>query len=543
MRVWATGFRGYGFALLAALGALACGSTSRNPGQQPQGSSGAGGAGASGGAGGSAGGVVELEAVPGSIHRLNEAEYRATVADTLGATAPEVLPPDGQMHGFDNIADVQRLSASDFERYLDSAERLAKEVFASNTLKARVVTCQVQDDAACVQSVISGVGLRLFRRPLLAAESAAYAKLYAAARQQGELHEGALRQVLVGLLASAQFLYRMEFPGDVPGTVPIGPYELASRLSYMLWSSAPDDELLTAAHNDALSLDDELSAQVSRMWDDARSQRFVTNFAGQWLAARRVPLHAVAADVFPGWTPEIAAAAGQEVLQYFDDFLRQDLDFGGFYLSRAHQPATLEAGDERQGYLGLVGFLSTTSLDRRTSPMLRGKFILQQLLCVELPPPPPNVPPEIVNPNETLREYYTRVDNDPVCGGCHGLTDPFGLALENYDGIGKYRTHYGDGEPISALTTMRASKTFPQGFEIDGITGVAQALTRDPRSKTCLVKNAYTYGLGHQLTEVDQHNIARFAEQWKAEPLMIKDLVARLALSRPFRFRSDGGLP
>jgi hypothetical protein len=560
MRVWVTGFHGFGFALLALC--LGCGSTSRNAGPQPMGWSGAGGSGAVAGAGGSSGGV-ELEAVPGIIHRLNGAEYRATVADTLGASAPAQLPPDGEMYGFDNIGDVQRLNDADYALYLDSAQQLAKEVFATAALKARVLTCQGQDDAKCVQSVIANMGLRLFRRPVLAAESAAYEKVYAAERQRGELHEGALRQVLVALLASAQFLYRMEFPGDVPGTVPIGAYELASRLSYMLWSSAPDDELLTAAQNDALSLDDELSAQVSRMWDDPKSQRFVTNFAGQWLAGRRVPQHAVAADVYPAWTPQIATAAGQEVLQYFDDFLRQDLDFSGFYTSRAHHlngslgklygvdvtgpetellPVTFAEG-ERQGYVGLVGYLTVTSMDRRTSPMLRGKFILQKLLCLELPPPPQNIPPEIGDPGETLREYYARVGSDPVCGGCHGLMDPFGLALEHYDGIGRYRTIYDDGEPIEQLVTMRPSRTFPEGFQMAGIEGVAAALARDPRSKSCLVQNAYTYGMGHTLSDVDLDNVTRFAQQWESEPLMIKDMVARLALSKPFRFRSDGGLP
>jgi Protein of unknown function (DUF1592)/Protein of unknown function (DUF1588)/Protein of unknown function (DUF1595)/Protein of unknown function (DUF1585) len=406
------------------------------------------------------------------------------------------------------------------------------------------------------------VGLHLFRRPVLEQEVATYQKVYAAARTRGETHEGALQQVLVALLASAQFLYRMERPSDLPGAQPVSPFELASRLSYFLWSSAPDDRLLDAAANATLSKDDVLTAQLARMWDDPKSSRFVENFAGQWLGARRIPLHPVAPEIFPEWTPEVANAAATEVAMYFDEFLREDMDFTGFFQGRAHfvnaalgklygvevtgegtQRLTFGAG-ERAGYVGLVGFLALTSNDRRTSVPRRGNTIIWNLLCTSLPPTPDIVPKLEATPSSrTVRQYFEHVSEDKHCSLCHDVIDPFGFALDQYDAIGRFRTTYEDGEPIDAVAGAPKSEWFPQGLQLNGLAGVADALTRDPRIKTCAAEKLYTYGMGGLRSDADQRNIAALAQDWETGQLTIKELVRRLVLAKPFRFHAEGAEP
>ncbi len=544
-------------ALLAALATAACGNSGRHTGFTLP-ATGGSLATTPGGNGGEGGDDYAFEAVPSGLHRLSGPEYRATVTDVLGSTLGTLrLGYEGELNGFDNNADALGVRAEDYPYYLDAAERIAADVFASDALKARVVTCGVADDAACLRSVIAGAGLHLFRRPVLEPELLAYQKLYAAARSQGETHEGALQQVLIALLASAQFLYRVELPSDLPGTQPLPPYELASRLSYFLWSSAPDDPLLSAAATDALSTDAELTAQLARMWDDPKSLRFVQNFAGQWLGARQILAHFAAPDVFPEWTPEVATAAADEVYLYFDEFLREDLDFKAFFQGRTHfvnaalgkfyglqvtgsemQRVTVANG-ERTGYVGLVGFLALTSNDRRTSVPRRGNTVLRNLLCTSLPPPPNSVPnPEDDQVRRTTRQYFEYISQDKVCGSCHNVIDPFGFALDQYDAIGRFRTTYEDGVPIDVVVQAPESEWFPQGLTMNGLGGVADALTQDPRTTTCAAEKLYTYGMGRRLNDVDKRNISALAQRWRTGELTFKELARRLVLATSFRFHA-----
>ncbi len=557
-------------AIVAALGSVSCGNTRHN-GSGPavnNGGSASGASGTTGGSasttGGSAGTVAgtagnELEAVPSELHRLNKAEYMATIEDVLGATPPLVLTQNGEAAGFDNIAAVLSMDPGSFMQFLDGAEAVAEQVFASPDLKSRFVTCQAQDDDTCVESVIVGAGLRIFRRPLLDTETPIYQKVYTDARARGDLHEAALKQVLVALLASAQFLYRMEFVGEQAGTVPLGPYEVASRLSYLLWSSAPDENLLSAAELGFLSSDDQLAGQLTRMWDDPKSGRFIENFSGQWLLARRVVERPVAPESFPLWSPEAATAATGEIHAFFDDVVRSDRDYLELFSSPLHfvnEPlaklyGTTASGADlqrvsfdtngRAGYLGLVGFLTATSMPDRTSPTHRGLRILTNLLCTEIPPPPVDVPPSLPVPDpmepQTFRAKVESISDDPVCADCHLRVDPLGLALENYDGVGQYRIQYENGDPVDASTRL------PDGSNANGLPDVIAWLKRDPRVPSCAVQKLYTYGLGRVPVEVDTRNIEALAEQWQAGSRTVKEAVRRIVLSKPFRYRSDGGLP
>ena len=276
-----------------------------------------GGGTTTGGAGTGSGGSTPppLPVDPGSkgVHRLNSNEYNATVADVLGT---QLQPANsswlgGEIGGFDNVASVLDIDATQYKRYYDAAGLISDDVFATAALKAKVVTCSIADDAACVQSVVSNTGRLLFRRPLTVDEVTTYKGVYDAARKQGETHDGSLKQVLRSLLCSAGFLFRIEVDPNPASTDkhPLDAYELASRLSYFLWSSAPDEGLLAQAADNSLTQDDKLVAAVDRMLaDPKKSSRLVENFAGQWLGARKLPDHAAAPNVFPDWSPALATS-------------------------------------------------------------------------------------------------------------------------------------------------------------------------------------------------------------------------------------------
>ena len=237
---------------------------------QGAGSSSSGGGSGLPGAGNGSGGLATQQPIdPGAklIHRLNTAEYNNTVADVLGTT---VVPGDNnwaaeETAGFDNIAAVQLVDAKQYKKYYDAAGAVATDVFANASAKAKIVTCAATDDAACVDGIINATGLRLFRRPLTAEEVTTYHKVYTDARGLSLTHEPALQQVVTALLASAEFLFRMEFDADPASTTvhELNGYELASRLSYFLWQSAPDDALLAAAAAD-LPKTETLTAQYLR---------------------------------------------------------------------------------------------------------------------------------------------------------------------------------------------------------------------------------------------------------------------------------------
>ncbi len=498
-----------------------------------------------------------------AMHRLNTAEYNATVADALGTTLQPATGNwrGGEIDGFDNIASVLGVDDTQYGLYLDAAEAIAKDVFASDALRAKIVTCATADDMACVKGIISKTGLKAFRRPLLDAEVATYTKVYTTSRAQGADHNGSLQNVLWSLLSSAEFLYRMEFDNGVKTKHLISGYELATRLSYFLWSSAPDDALLAAAND--LNTDAAIGTAVDRMLTDQKSARLVQNFAGQWLGARKVLAHPVAADVYPAWTPDIASAASKEMFAYFDEFLRSDRPWSEFLSADMNFVNAGLAGlygipnvtgtastrveytaDARKGFMGLIGFLAVSSVDRRSSPTLRGKWVLVNLLCSP-PPAPPATAGKLEDKgdptNTNIRAVLEAHRASPACSSCHSIMDPFGLAIEQYDGIGKFRTKYPDGSTIDPSTLLPPSSTYPQGISFSGLDGAEKAVTDDPKFKECITEKLYTYGLGRSLSNDDKNNAVAIEKDWETTgALSVGRLLHRLALAEPFRYRNPG---
>jgi hypothetical protein len=546
----------------------AAGESDGNGGSAQAGRAGAGGSGGSGAqAGGTgeagAGGVEpepgELTALPGELRRLTATEYAASTADALGTTLePDLDTWATEVDGFDNNAAANIVSESLYLRYLETAEKLANEVFESSTLRAGVVTCGEADDAACIQDVVSRLGPRLFRRPLLEDELVAYEAAYARARARGLDHDGSLREVLIALAASAQFVYRMELAPLDAGTQPIGPYDMAARLSYLLWSSGPDAQLLQDAEQDSLSTDAQLAASVGRLLQSPKAARFTESFAGQWLGARRLPEQSFDPATLPQWTPSLASAAADELYAFFDELVQSDADFRSFFDSRAHfvnaELAPLYglsaagtaltrvelSGVDRRGFLGLVGFLAQTSPAKRSSPSRRGAWIVERLLCSDLPPPPQDMP-LFQDSDYRIRVALDVVNEQSGCGGCHEQIDAFGLALENYDAIGRYRTVYSDAGALDPKVTLPVSSALPEPLEVLGNAGLSQALASSPAFAACTARKLYTYGMGRAFSEAESPNTKALAGQWRAGDLTLKQLILRLVQSPTFRMRSDGG--
>jgi hypothetical protein len=528
--------------------------TNNNPGS-------GGGGSVPGGASGS-GSTAPL--VPGLdlMHLLNTAEYNATVQDVLGTA---LHPADGtwrvgESGGFDNIASALTIDDDQYGLYVDAGKAIAEDVFAAPALQAKVLTCTTADDMTCVSSIVNQTGLRVFRRPLLADEVTSYSKVYTAERAQGENHASAIKDVLWAMLSSAQFLYRIEFDNGVATKHLISGYELASRLSYFLWSSAPDDTLLAAATQ--LTTDATLSSTVDRLLSDPKSDRFVTNFAGQWLGGRTTSTHGSDATLYPMWTPDVAAAAAQEMNSYFGEFLKKNLQWTDFLtadINFVNQPLaalygipnvtgtaltrTVYPSDNRSGFVGLVGFLAGSSVAARSSPTLRGKWLLINLMCFIPGSPPPGVPrledggkhPEAGNVKAALEAHRA----SPACAGCHNFLDPMGLALEQYDGIGRFRTTYPDGSAIDPSTELTPSVAFTVDTKFTGLSGTENVVASDPRFKTCVSEKLYNYGLGRDLSTEDVSNADTISKQWQAGgDLSLSKLIHGLVLANSFRSRT-----
>jgi hypothetical protein len=360
------------------------------------------------------------------------------------------------------------------------------------------------------------------------------------------------------MLTSVPFLYRVELDPDPASKDPhpVAPYEMASRLSYLFWSTMPDAELLGAAASGRLGSTDALSAEVTRLLADAKISEFVGSFAGQWLGLRDLESHQVDTDVYPTWNDQLKESMVQEGVAYFreflsggrsmDEFFTADVNFVDAPLARLYginggggsSMRVTNTSDSRRGFVGLASFLTMTSYSYRTAPTLRGKWVLSNLLCQDIPPPPPNVPkldPATADPSslesENVRVRLEQHRADPLCASCHKLLDPIGLGLENFDAIGKYRTVYTNGDAVDA------SGMLPDGTAFDGLGELTDALSKDARFADCVERKLLTYALSREVVASDAAYVMSIREGWSKGGMGFAALLREIALSTPFRNR------
>jgi hypothetical protein len=481
---------------------------------------------------------ISSDAARLSLHRLNAAEFDNTVRDILATTSSfsEGFPVEGHAGGFDNSAEALVTSATMAEKFWSAAgalSTLAVEKFLSGCLGSL--------DPSCLVSPLDQLGVAVYRRPLFPDEKSRLVRLPASLVAQGATLSEALNGTAMALFMSPQFLFRAELTGDeIPNA---SQYAIAERLSYFLWSSKPDDTLLSLAKEGRLSDPEIVKGQILRMLGDRRADAFVENFAGQWLGTRQMVKTAQDNQADVG----LAQAFEKETLAFFGEFVRKNrnirrlLDakftYANAQLSSHYglkgggtggelQRVELGDSEERGGILTQGSFLAQTSNPTTTSPVKRGKWIMENLLCSPPEPPPSDEAAtfEKLDPNLSIRDRLAKHRENPACAGCHAVMDPLGLGFENYDALGKWRTS-DRGHPIDA------SGSLPEGASFASPSELGRILQADSRYSTCFTQKLSTYALGREPTAEEMCVVHKLAEKSGSDAYGLRDLLVDLSLA------------
>ena len=428
--------------------------------------------------------------------------------------------------------------------------------------RARLFTCKPASpaqEARCAREILSTVARRAFRRPVTDADLSAPMQFYNEARADAGSFEAGIRAGLARILASPAFLFRAEQDprnAAVGTSHRISELELASRLSFFLWSSIPDDELLDLAIAGRLRRSGELDKQVRRMIADPRADSLIAAFTGQWLQLRNLDKVTPDLLMFPDFDDNVRQAFRRETELLFGSVLREnrsvltllDADYTfvnerlarhygipGVYGSRFRRVPVTDPN--RRGLLGHGSILSLTSVANRTSPVLRGKYIISNLLNTPPLPPPADVPEleesESKERPTTVREQLERHRANPVCGSCHRNIDPVGFALENFDAVGQWRTATTTGLPIDAAGVLA------DGTKVDGPVALRQALLARPDVFAGTVtEKLMIYALGRGLEPVDMPVVRSIISKAKAHDYAMQSIVLNIVLSDPFQMRT-----
>lgn len=422
--------------------------------------------------------------------------------------------------------------------------------------RKKILICDPASGRACVEKIIGALARRAYRRPVSREEVAGLMKFVDAARAQGQSVEQGIQLAIQAMLVSPHFLFRIERdpdPLDPEKVHRINDFELASRLSYFLWSSMPDDELLALAEAGKLSAPAVLDAQVKRMLADARSSALAENFAGQWLELRNLDVVKPDPQKFPEWGPELREAMKMETRLFFESLLKENGSLADFLDARytflnellaRHYGIEGVKGpdfrrvelttDQRGGILGHASVLTVTSYPTRTSPVIRGKYVLENLLGEPPPPPPPDVPAldeQSVGNTGSLRQQLEKHRANATCAACHNKMDTLGFGLENYDAIGRWRTE--DGKfPVDAGGTLPNGKSFRNPAEL------RQLLKEDlPEFARCVTEKMLTYALGRGLERYDRRTLDDITRKLAASGYRFQTLIYEIVRSLPFQAR------
>ncbi len=427
--------------------------------------------------------------------------------------------------------------------------------------RRRIFVCQPKgtgDEAACASRILATLMRRAYRRPVTDADLKRPMELYRSARAE-ESFEAGIELALSAVLVSPQFLFRIE--ADPPGVAPRSAYripdiQLASRLSFFLWSSIPDDELLDLAERGELSKPEVLERQACRMLADPRSRSLVSNFAGQWLHLRNLDSITPDLRLFPDFDDNLRQAFRQETELLFEEVLRQDnsvlelLDSDHTFLNErlakhygiphiyGSHFRRVELGDDsmRGGLLRQGSVLTVTSYATRTSPVIRGKWILENLLGSPPPPPPATVPAlkdNTVSSSLSVRERLAEHRANVACAGCHKLMDPVGFSLENFDAVGRWRA-FEEGRPVDSTGGL------PDGSRFDGVTGLERALLKRPELFVgTLTEKLLTFALGRGVESYDAPAVRKIVRDARSKDFRFSSLIAGIATSIPFQMRKS----
>lgn len=542
------------------------------------------------------------------VRRLNRTEYGRTLRDLTKLDFNVVdavgLPDDSGGDRFDNLAAALSLPQSLVEKYFAAADQVLERMFAHADPKLDFLSIDDQSKARgkkayefvvfvkptgatpekagkapaakpaepiaprdAARQVLERFASRAYRRPLVEGELDRLLKLFDAATNKGESFDTALRMAMKPVLMSPYFLLRIEQNhADASGPVAISDYELATRLSYFLWSTMPDEELFRLAAAKELSRPEVLEQQVRRMLTASQAEALTDNFAGQWLQLRKLNSARPSTEHFPAFTNNLRRAMQDETTMFFNKLREEDrsllelLDADYTYANaelakhyglpkvegNKHQRVTLRPEDHRGGLLGMGSVLSFTSHNSRTSPTLRGQWILAVIFGTPPPPPPANVSQikeekDKTKVPKTFREQLAQHASNATCAGCHKKMDPLGFALDNYDGIGGWRE-------ATADRPLDTSGQLPTGEKINGVAELKKLiLSRSAEFERNLVEQMLSYALGRELDYVDQRTIdetmAALEKNGHRFSTLILGIVQSHAFThrRPIKAEPDGG--
>jgi hypothetical protein len=429
----------------------------------------------------------------------------------------------------------------------------------------KIYTCGHVDGVhqrGCDRKIVAGLAHRAFRRPVTSQEVERLTGLISMAQKRGDSFEEGICLALQAMLVSPHFLFRIENRGKATGLQEahlISQHELAARLSYFLWSSMPDEELLRCADQQILRKPDILAAQVRRMLKDSKSHALIENFGGQWLELRRLEIVKPDPKRFPEFDEYLRQLMRRETEMFFEAIVREDrsiLDFIDakytFLNDRLAQhykiPAVTGAefrkvdlnGTPRGGILTQASILTVSSYATRTSPVLRGRWILENILNAPPPPPPaagvPALNEAAVGVSASMRQQLEQHRTNPACASCHARMDTLGFALENYNAIGAWRTE--DGK-----FPVEASGSLPDGRSFRGLDDLKAILKHDRDAfAECLTQKLLTYSLGRGIERYDRRTVKTIASSLAANEYRFSSLVLEIANSVPFQMRR-GDLP
>ncbi|WP_434048425.1 DUF1592 domain-containing protein [Sorangium cellulosum] len=531
------------------------------------GTGGAGEDGSTSGQGGPQDACGSSERLPAPQRRLTRFEYNNTVRDLLGTsqTPADQFPADEVAGGFNNNASVLTISPLHAEKYLLAAESLAAEAVAGDLSRllpcdAAAVEGKVDQEEACARQFVEQFGRRAYRRPLAPAEVERLMRAYGAGRTGGSLREG-IEVVIRAALQSPKFLFRLELRHDLDGSAPrvrLDPYELASRLSYLVWASGPDDELLAAAEAGLLETPEQLAERAREMLESPKARPAIAEFYKQWLNLGKLEGIVKEKGAFPGFDEELVAGMKAETPAFIDhvlwsgdrklsSLLTLPIGFATEAVAEVYgvsvapgsttpQLVNLPA-DQRAGVLTQPAFLAVHAHPDQTSPVLRGKSIRQKFMCQEPPPPPPDVD---LNPPKgdrgvTARERYNQHASDAACAGCHQLMDPIGFAFENFDAVGAYRTEEG-GQVIDTSGEIFLSEDMDGAFV--GVRELAEKLAGSAQVRECLATQWFRYTAGRFETAGDECSLGALRAGFHGTEGDLVELIVGTTQTQAFMYRS-----
>ena len=495
------------------------------------------------------------------LHRLNRGEYNRTIRDLLGVDSrpADRFPADGGGgEGFTNTADTLYVPPLLIEKLIDAAEEVLAAAKPERVLTAKPTAETPKARRESARLIVAGFARRAFRRPVPAMELDRLLRPFDQAEKRGVAFEVSVRHMLKAVLVSPHFLYRVEQPK--PGGQPyeLAPHEIACRLSYFLWSSMPDDELSTLADEKKLADPLVIQQQVRRMLRDPKASALGEEFATQWLQVDRLSEGAGPDPArYRELTPALRTAMLAEPAAFFNALVARDRslldvvqadyawvneDLAAIYgIPDVRGPELREVAQRdiaRRGVLGMAAVLAVTSHPGRTSPVLRGVWVLDRLLAEPPPPPPPDTPQlpkeESASDAKGVRARLEAHRTRPDCAACHARIDPIGFGLENFDPLGRWRVRDVRGEAIDARGVLPDGSAFSGPVELRAL-----LLARRQQLARSMTEKLLAYALGRGLETYDRPTVTRIVAAAEADGWKVSRIILEVATSYPFRFARD----